>query len=184
MNVKENQYMGPWMNAPGTMLPWDNMPGVEKCPYYRPGMPPMIAGAMAYPTVYPEIYYKIQPHIMRVCDEMDMYEVMPSEEMIEHKCDQIYDDVCRIHPDLAEYAREYEKQADNPSDPPEELGSHNPDGLGSHNPDGLGFGPGLGFGFGFGGRRRFRRRGLFRDLIRILLLSELFGRRRRRRRFF
>ena len=166
VNVKENPHMGPWMNAPGTMLPWYTMPGVEQCPYYQPGMPMMIVGAMDYPTVYPEIYYKIQPHIMRACDEMDMYELMPSEEMIEHKCDQIYDGVCRMYPELAEYANEYERQADNSSHLPEESGSHNPD------------------GFEFGRRRRFRPRGLFRDFIRILLLSELFDRRRRRRRFF
>ncbi|MFZ5974709.1 MAG: hypothetical protein ACOYU3_04785 [Bacillota bacterium] len=161
MNCKENQYMGPWMNAPGTTLPWYNAPAAKQSPYYQPGMSLMMSGAMAYPTVYPDIYYKLQPHIMRACDEMEMYEMMPGVEMIEHKCDQIHDNVCRMHPDLAEYAREYEIQANNPMDPPEDYMSHNPD------------------GFGF---RMFRRRGLFGDLIRILLLSELFRRRRRRRR--
>lgn len=168
MNVKENPHMGPWMNNPGTMLPWYTMPGVEQSPYNQQGIPLMIAGAMAYPTVYPEIYYTIQPHIMRACDEMDMYELMPSEQMIEHKCDQIYDNVCRMNPDLAEYAREYEKQAVTSSQLPKESDPPDPDPI----------------GFGFEGRNRFRPRGLFHDLIRILLLSELFDRRGRRRRFF
>lgn len=156
--------MGPWMNAPGTTLPWYSMPDAKQCPYYQPGMSPMLSGAMAYPMVYPEIYYKLHPHIMRACDEMDMYGLMPGEEMIEHTCDQIHDDVCRMHPELAEYAREYEIQAENPIDPPEDFTSHNPD------------------GFDWRRSRRFRRRGVFGDLIRILLLSELFRKRRRRRR--
>lgn len=166
MNCKENPYMGPWMNAPGTTLPWYSMPAAKQAPYYQPGMPPMMSGAMAYPMVYPDIYYKVQPHIMRACDEMDMYMMMPSMEMIEHKCDQIHDEVCRIHTDLAEYSREYEMQANNIADTSEDYESHNPDGFFRRD------------------RRRFRRRGLFGDLIRILLLRELFGRRRRRRRRF
>ena len=162
MDVKENPHMGPWLNAPGTTLPWYSAPGAEQSLYYQPGMSPMLSGAMAYPVVYPDIYYIIQPHIMRACDEMEMYDSMPSEEMFEHKCDQIHDNVCTMHPELAEYAREYEIQAHDPLSTPGEYGSYYPD------------------GFEWRRRPRFRRRGVFGDLVRILLLSELFGRRRRR----
>lgn len=117
---------------------------------------------------YPEVYYKLQPYILIACDQMDSFgPMMPSQEMIEQMGDGIYEDVCRMHPDLAEYARESEqKMKDNdPSDPPFGIG------LGM-----LGFGPGFSHPGFFD--RRFRRRGLFRDMIDILLLSELSLRRR------
>lgn len=163
MSYKENPYMGPWMNAPGTTLPWYSVPGAEDFPYYQPGIAPEMAGAMAYPNVYPEIYYKLQPHIMRACDEMENYGLMPSEEMIEYKCEQIHENVCSAHPELAEYAREYEIKAEDTADPTAEF---------VFNP--------IIEPFGRRNWRRPRPRGLFGDLVRILLLSELFGRRRRR----
>jgi len=125
--------------------------------------------ARAYQLVYPEIFYKLQPYILAVCDQMDTYDsAMPTQETIERMSDSIYEDVCRMYPDIAEYARECERRA---------TGNPNP----SSNPDG--FGRDLGFAqrpiiFG----REFRRRGLLRDLIDILLISEFL--RRRRRRFF
>ncbi|MGI5907026.1 MAG: hypothetical protein ACOX8O_00115 [Christensenellales bacterium] len=163
MDIKENQYMGPWMNAPGTTLPWYSASDAAQSPYYNHGMSPMLSGAQAYPCVYPDIYYIMQPHIMRACDEIEIFGSMPGEEWIEQKCDQIQDDVCIMHPELAEYAREYQAAANNPSANP------------APNPDGFGF-PGR-----FRPRPGFRpQRGVFGDLIRILLLSELFSRRRRR----
>ena len=155
----EDPYMGPWMNAPGTALPWYCAPEAEQFPYYQPGIAPALAGAMAYPAVYPEIYYKLQPHILRACDDMERYGLMPTGEMIEHKCDEIHDDVCRMHPELAEYAREYEIKAQNAADLSAELVFNPAD-------------------YDRGDRRRFRRRSLFGDLIRILFLSELLRRRR------
>lgn len=158
--------MGPWMNSPGTMLPWYAMPGMEQYPFYQPDMPLMISGAMAYPSMYPEIYYKIQPHVMRACDEMEMYDLMPSEDMIDLQSDQILDNVSRMYPELAQYAQDYQRQAENSTRLPQESGSRDPD-----DPD-------------FGRRRRPRSRGVLGDLVRILLISELFNRRRFRRRFY
>jgi hypothetical protein len=95
---------------------------------------------------------------MMVCDQMDSFgNMMPSQEMVESITDGIYEDVCRMHPDIAEYVRDCEMKA---KDDPSELDQ---------------------FGHDFRFRRHFRRRGLFRDLIDILLLSEMG---RRRRRFF
>lgn len=118
------------------------------------GVSPMMSNQM----VYPEIYYKLQPYIMMVCDQVDTYgSMMPTQEMIENITDSIYDDVCRMYPDMAEYA--HAKDSKNDPDPVVETAR---------------FGPAPGM-FGW----RFRRRGMFRDLIDILLLSELFRRRRR-----
>ena len=110
-------------------------------------------------TTYPEIYYRLAPYIMMVCDQAESAGVeMPSQQMIESITDSIYDDMVRNFPDMADYFRGHEQtMADVDSLPVQ--------------------GP-----FYFG--RRPRRRGLFRDLIDILLLNEFLRRRRRRRLFF
>jgi hypothetical protein len=106
-------------------------------------------------VVYPEIYYKIQPFVMVCCDQMEAYgDSIPPQEVIDHMIEQIYNDVCRIYPDIAEYAREYDKTNKSPQIAEVINGFY---------------------------RGRFRRRGMLRDIIGILLLSELF---RRRRRFY
>lgn len=147
MNNQENPNMGPFLNVPGTVNPWHAQPDVKQSPYYKAGLPPMVAGANAYQMLYPEIWYKMQPFIMMANDEMDLYNMNPTREMLDGMTDRIYDDMRRMYPDMEEYASDYEKKAlaQNPSsiDPP------------------------------------FRRRGMFRDFISILLLSELFRRRRR-----
>jgi hypothetical protein len=128
-------------------------------PSMAPSQEMPMAGKMMNPVVYPEIFYKLQPYIMLVCDQMDTFSPMlPTQDMVEQMTDNIYDDVCRMYPDLAEYARANENQSNR--EPPSEYG-------------------GIGFGFPFVIGPRFRRRGLLRDLIDILLISE-FSRRRRR----
>lgn len=107
--------------------------------------------------VYPEIYYKVQPFIMMACDQMDMHQ-MPTQAMIDQMADNIHDDVVRMYPDMAEYAQSTMTTIADPHDPPP---------FGRDHRDG-----------------RFRRRGLFNDLITILLLQELLGRRGFGRRFF
>jgi len=85
--------------------------------------------------------------------------IEPNMDMVQQITDNIYDDVVKMYPDMAEYARNNENETaavferNTNDDPPP-------------------FGPGM-------FNRRFRRRGLFRDVIDILLLSELFRRRRR-----
>jgi hypothetical protein len=122
-------------------------------------MQPMPTNAMRYQLIYPEMYYRLHPYIMMVCDEMDMYGAIPTQEMVMQITDSIYDDVCRMYPDMAKYVGAYAVKA-TIGDPPE-------------------FGDRIDRDRGdFGGR--FRRRGPFRDIIDILLLSELFNRRRDR----
>jgi hypothetical protein len=111
---------------------------------------------MANSVVYPEVFYKLQPYIMMACDRMDTYgSMMPTQEMVEQMSDGIYDNVSRMYPEMAEYANNYDKKMKDDQTVETVL-----------------FGRGPFFGFGF------RRRGLFRDLIDILLLSELTRRRR------
>ncbi|NLY71751.1 MAG: hypothetical protein GX076_08780 [Clostridiales bacterium] len=108
-----------------------------------------VKDAMEFRMVYPEIYYKIQPFVLMMCDEMDAYGTgMPTQEMIDHMTDHIYDNLCRMYPELRESAEETAKEVN------------------------VQFRP-----YGYGRRRR---RGFLGDLINILLLTELFGRRRRR----
>ena len=113
----------------------------------------------SYYRVYPDVYYKIQPHVMMVCDEMDDYDdyEMPSHEMIRQMSDRIYNDVCRIHPEYAE---------------PDHYRGMSYDALAAYNLiDNV-------------ESQQFSRGGIFGDLITIVLLNELFGRRRRRRRYY
>ena len=148
------------INNSGMINPPHGSPGIEQGLY---GQSNMMENMMTYQLCYPEIFYKLQPFIMMACDQMDTYgPMMPSQEMIEQMSDNIYEDVNRMYPDMAEYVRDYENKSKSDS-PDTEVINHVP---------GIYGGPGM-----FG--RRFRRRGVFRDLIGILLLSELFRRRRR-----
>lgn len=115
----------------------------------QPSQPQM----MTYQLTYPEIYYKLQPYISMVCDQINPLE-MPTQEMLDRISDNIYDDVCKRYPDLESYVNNNKVNTDTVV-PTIMFGN-----------------PGM-FGWGF------RRRGVFRDVIDILLLSELFNRRRR-----
>lgn len=107
---------------------------------------------MPYQMIYPEIFYRMQPYIVMVVDEMDMYgSMMPTQEMIESITDSIHDDILKMYPDMAEYVNE--------------------------NPSRSNIAAPASFDSDF--RRRFRRRGLFKDIIDILLLNEFLRRRRR-----
>jgi hypothetical protein len=133
-------------------------------------MPNMKAN-LSNQVVYPEIYYKLQPHIMMVCDQMDAYgDGMPTQEMVEQTTDNIYDDVVRLYPDVAEYANANELR----------MNTTMPEAVQTQFVTDFGFGFGPEFGFRPG---RFRRRGVLRDVIDILLLQEFLRRRRRPFRF-
>lgn len=165
MNHKEDPQMGPWMNAPGTNDPWYAAPGSEKSAYYKSGVDPMMSGADAYPFVYPDIYYILQPHILMVCDRMEMYgDKMPTADMVEQMSDEIVEKVGRMYPELKDYASIYEAKSHTTS------ASNDPAAVEAQ------FIVPMGIGRPFG----FRRRGLFPNLVDILLWNELFRRRRRR----
>ncbi|GEM_PF-6866916 len=116
-----------------------------------------VSPMMAYQMSFPEIYYKLQPYVLMVCDQMDLGSSMPTQDMMDRISDSIYDDMCKRYPDLAEYAHSQDDKAN--SDPVIQTARFGDD------PPPFGW--------------RFRRRGVFRDLIDILLFSELFRRRRR-----
>jgi hypothetical protein len=128
------------------MNPGDNSIMAEH-PCFKPEM---LENTVAGTMMYPEIYYKIQPHIIMACDEMDMYGcMMPTRKMIMCMCERICDNIFKMHPEMVAYDVEY--PAGTMMDPPQEFDEF--------------------------GRRR--RRGPFRDFIFFLLLSEFFRRRRR-----
>lgn len=53
--------------------------------------------------VYPNVYYMVKPYVMMMCDQMDAYgSDMLSPEMVEQMTTTIYDNVCRMHPDMME----------------------------------------------------------------------------------
>lgn len=108
---------------------------------------------MNYQCIYPDVYYKVQPFVMMACDEMDACNcVMPTYDMVCRMTDQICEDVCRVHPDLAErdHYREMSYEA-----------------VSAYNVPGS-----------FVEAQQFHRGGFFRDLITIILLNEFFRRRR------
>jgi hypothetical protein len=100
--------------------------------------------------VYPEIYYKLMPYIMMVCDQVEKHygDSEPNLEMTDKITDDIYNDITDMYPDLMEYAHEYDKRLD------------------TDKSDILTVSPRI-------YRRGFRRRGLMRDMIDILFLSEM-----------
>lgn len=109
-------------------------------------------------NVYPEIFYRLQPYIIMMCDQLDAYygNTMPGPDMMDQITENMYKDIQEMYPDIAEYAREQEnKEKTEPAI--SEVIARNPRIY----------------------RRGFRRRGLLRDLVDILFLSE-FSRRRRR----
>lgn len=114
-------------------------------------------------AMYPEIHYKLEPFISFTCDVIESSGVMPAEDEMDEITDGIFDDFCNTYPDMANYMKENDN---NDNDPPETIPVQF---------FGGGFRPGR---FRPGRFRRFRRRGLGRDLIRLLLLSRLFGSRR------
>jgi len=155
MGMGNNGNMGPMgmsnMGNNGNMgtMGMSNMGNMES-------VDPMQAG-MKTPYTYPEIYYIVQPHVLMECDNIEMTGTMPTQDMMDAMCSRIYDNVCRLHPNLKENDMEAEPvavaAAAMPVQPYDRYDDY---------------------------RRRRRDRGFdTRDLIRILLLNELFRRRRR-----
>lgn len=141
------------------------MPQMQANVYSNEAMDPMMAVGGSYRALYPEIYYQLKPYILMACDLMSTYgPEMPTQPQLEHTADEIYENFCSDHPDMAGYMNtDVPASADPPGDP-RFRGRHR-DGYGS---DFRGFRP------GYGGRNR--RRGLGLDFIEALLLAELLGR--------
>lgn len=109
---------------------------------------------MNYQCIYPDVYYKVQPFVMMACDEMDAFNCgMPTHDMVWQISERICEDVCRVHPDLAE--REHSQ--------------------------GMSYEAASAYGVpgSFAEAQQWRRGGFFRDLVTIILLNEFFRRRRR-----
>ena len=117
---------------------------------------PKTSGNLAIQLVYPEIFYRVQPFIILVCDQFENYNITPTQDMIEQFSNSLCTELCQIYPDL----KNYNYNRANNDDPPfmSEYGLRRPD----HNQDLF--------------LRRFRQRGSLNDLISILLLSEIFRR--------
>ncbi len=135
-------------NTPDAMTPVDSTTN---------GMPTLddLAGGNA--AVYPEVYYKLQPHILEACDRMDAYDVPPVREIMDSVADNVESNVMKSNPEVGALA-------DNGGSPMPE----------AREAVSYGYGPGY-------GRRRdsgFRSRSFLRDLIEILLLQETYRRRR------
>lgn len=113
---------------------------------------------MCQSPCYPEIYYRVQPHVLEAMDQMDIQGcMMPESETIKSVCDKICDHMREMHPDKME-AHSYSDAVQTAS----------PD----YYDHDRGYGPGYGPGYGFRGD-------LLNDLVYILFLNELFRRRRR-----
>ncbi|MEA4987195.1 MAG: hypothetical protein VB095_03985 [Anaerovorax sp.] len=118
---------------------------------YMPiGVLPASDDSMYCSLCYPEVYYKVQPFVMSACDQMNSFSrLMPSQELFDQVSDDIYMNVCTMYPDLEQYAACYDMKSS------VETTQRGRDGYRNY---------------------RFRRRGLFRDFIDLLLLNELFRR--------
>lgn len=66
--------------------------------------PDMMRDMAAQQALYPDIYYKMYPHIVMACDELDMMGcMMPTQQMLQCMGERICQAVLRIHPELADY---------------------------------------------------------------------------------
>ncbi len=109
-------------------------------------------------ALYPEVLYKLEPFIASTCDAIRSAGIMPNQQEIDDITDEILDDFLKMHPEMERYMNARDNENDMPEAVPAQVF------------------PG-GFRPGPGRFRRFRRRGLGRDLITFLLLQQLFGRR-------
>lgn len=108
--------------------------------------------------MYPEIYYRVQPFIMSACDQMDSYGMI-NQEMIDLMTEDIYNDISDLNPDLIEYANQNGAIQATSVEAQQRDGDYYRD-----------------RNYYYPGYRRFRRRGLLRDFVNVLLLNELFRR--------
>ncbi len=149
---------------------------------------------MDFQLVYPDIYYKLQPHIRNACDRMDTQgPQMPTQQMVENLSEGIFSEVCRLYPELAAQCNNSEMSLDdaalqtrsrrrgccrNPCSRPtpywRTIRAGTDQGP-NRNPQNLPYGQRPRY-YGCCGRR-----GMLGDLISIMLLNELS---RRRRRFY
>lgn len=111
--------------------------------------------ARRHRAMFPDIYFKLEPFIASTCEAIESSGVMPTQQEMDSIIDEIFDDFCNMHPDMANYMRSNDSDNSLPEAVPTQVF------------------------FGRPGRfRGFRRRGLGRDLIALLLLERLFRRRR------
>jgi hypothetical protein len=141
------QYMTPEPYGGGTEMPDDDL-------MRMPARLPELAGSAA--LHYPELYYKLQPHILAVCDQMDYYGLAMTEDILDDTGGKLREDVLQMHPEMT--------ALDNGSPMLPE----------ARQTVTYSISPGSGTGLTAGPRRR----GLLRDLIDILLLAEYYRRRR------
>lgn len=53
--------------------------------------------------LYPEIYYKVQPYILSICDEMDSFGGLPTKKAISFMSDKAYEQIISAYPELRQY---------------------------------------------------------------------------------
>lgn len=123
---------------------------ISQSAYKQIGVLPKMEDNMSCNLCYPEVYYKVQPFVMSACDQMNSFgRLMPNQEMLDQVSDDIYTNVCMMYPDLEEYTSCYNMKSSVESTQRDRDYYRN---------------------YGF------RRRGLFRDFIDLLLLNELLRR--------
>lgn len=155
----ENKYLLPEMQIAMQTVPMQTAP-MQTAPMQESVNQEMVERArdnLPMQLVYPEIFYKLQPFVILVCDEFERYSVTPTQQMIDEAANGICAEACRIYPDLMYYSFNQSGNDDPPFMREFDLRRR-----GDFDHDFF--------------MRRFRRRGNFHDLVSILLLSEIFRR--------
>lgn len=116
---------------------------------------------MTYQKVYPEIYYKIQPFVLSVCDQVDAFGCGAfNYDELETMTETIYNDLCKVYPEFTKYNDDYNDDYNDNNNFTSSIEDAEPVYAPMYN------------------RRYRRRQNIFRDMIEILLLTEIFRRRR------
>ncbi len=156
-------------------------------PYDRFGSPMGGRVRMNCNHCFPEIYYIVQPYVMSLCDELDsFFEGEITEEMFDQWGDNIQRDVLAMHPELTDYVgwhgrmqsveglqRDFDRDRDFFDRDRTDRDRTDRDFFDRDRTDRNRDRRGRDRRFP---SFRFRRRGLFRDFIDLLLLNELFRR--------
>jgi hypothetical protein len=75
-------------------------------------------GSLDNMAVYPEVFCKLKPIIVIMCDTLVSSGTYPNQQDVDDISDYIYDEFCRMYPDMKEYMQYGHESGTNEVAPP------------------------------------------------------------------